>query len=126
MKWTITATIIAILLVGGAFALTSRPVPDAVPVDNVSIADGKQIIEIRARGGYQPRKSIAQAGLPTIIRFDATGTFDCSSAVRIPSLGLSKNLPSTGTTDIDIGTNLPGTLKGSCGMGMYPFEVEFI
>lgn len=93
--------------------------------NNVSIVDGKQIIEISAKGGYQPRKSIAKAGIPTIIRFDTKGTFDCSSAVRIPSMNISKNLPQTGTTDIDIGTQKVATLQGTCGMGMYPFEVEF-
>lgn len=93
--------------------------------NNVSVVDGKQIIEISAKGGYQPRKSIAKAGIPTIIRFDTKGTFDCSSSVRIPSMNISKNLPQTGSTDIDIGDSKLGTLKGSCGMGMYPFEVEF-
>jgi plastocyanin domain-containing protein len=96
-----------------------------VNANNVSIVDGKQIIEINARGGYQPRKSIAKAGIPTVIRFNTRGTFDCSSSVRIPSLGISKSLPQTGLTDIDIGSGKLGTLQGSCGMGMYPFEIDF-
>lgn len=94
-------------------------------IQNVSMVDGVQIIEINARGGYQPQRSIAKAGVPTIIRFVTSGTFDCSSAVRIPSMNISKMLPQTGMTDIDIGTQLVGTLDGSCGMGMYPFEVDF-
>ncbi len=96
-----------------------------VNANNVTIVDGKQIIEINAKGGYQPRKSIAKAGIPTIIRFNTKGTFDCSSSVRIPSMNISKLLPQTGSTDIDIGSGKLGTLQGSCGMGMYPFEVEF-
>lgn len=68
---------------------------------------------------------MAKAGIPTIIRFDTKGTFDCSSAVRIPSMDISKNLPQTGSTDIDIGVPQVATLQGTCGMGMYPFEVEF-
>jgi len=94
-------------------------------VNNVSIVDGKQIIEINAKGGYTPRKSIAKAGVPTILRFNTKGTFDCSSSIRIPSMNIFKNLPQSGTTDIDLGTNKTGTLGGSCGMGMYPFEIEF-
>jgi len=97
----------------------------AAGVNNVTIVDGKQIVEINAKGGYQPRKSIAKEGIPTIIRFNTKGTFDCSSAVRIPSMNISKSLPQTGTTDIDIGSGQLGTLQGSCGMGMYPFEIEF-
>jgi plastocyanin domain-containing protein len=73
-------------------------------VNNVSVVDGKQFIEISAKGGYLPRKSVAQAGIPTIIRFKTRGTFDCSSSIRIPSMNISKVLPNTGSTDIDLGT----------------------
>ncbi len=96
-----------------------------IPVNNVSIVDGKQIIEIKAKGGYTPRKSLAQAGIPTILRINTSGTFDCSSSIRIPSMNIQRNLPQSGITDIDIGTNQPGILPGSCGMGMYPFQIEF-
>lgn len=127
MKAAIISVVVAVVLIGGAFVITrsdGETGPAANP-NNVSIVDGKQIIEISARGGYQPRKSIAKAGIPTIIRFNTKGTFDCSSAVRIPSLNISKSLPQSGSTDIDIGTQKVVTLRGSCGMGMYPFEVEF-
>jgi len=96
-----------------------------IPADNVSIENGVQIIEIQAKGGYLPRVSVARAGIPTIIRFNTKGTFDCSSSVRIPSMNIFKNLPQSGTTDVDLGTQPAGTLQGTCGMGMYPFEVEF-
>lgn len=117
----------SVLLVGGAFVLNQKTnnVDEIVHVDNVSIIDGLQIIEISARGGYFPRKTQAKAGIPTVIRFNTQGTFDCSSSVRIPSMNISKILPQTGLTDIDIGSGEIGTLKGSCGMGMYPFEIEF-
>ena len=87
--------------------------------------DGKQIIEMTAKGGYEPNKSVAKAGVPTILRFDTNGTFDCSSSVRIPSLNISQNLPISGKTDIDIGVQKVGNFQGTCGMGMYPFEVKF-
>lgn len=127
MKATTISIIAAVVLIGGAFMLTRNTggTEQVVNANNVTIVDGKQIIEISAKGGYQPRKSIAKAGIPTIIRFDTKGTFDCSSSVRIPSMNISKNLPQTGSTDIDIGTQQVATLQGTCGMGMYPFEVEF-
>jgi plastocyanin domain-containing protein len=127
MKATTISIIIALVLIVGAFMLTrsSDDTRGIANANNVSIVDGKQIIEISAKGGYQPRKSTAKAGIPTIIRFNTEGTFDCSSAVRIPSLNISESLPLSGMTDIDIGSDQLGTLKGSCGMGMYPFEVEF-
>ncbi|OHA17728.1 MAG: hypothetical protein A2664_03900 [Candidatus Taylorbacteria bacterium RIFCSPHIGHO2_01_FULL_46_22b] len=127
MKATVISVVVAIVLIGGAYILAdSNPSVEQVPnMNNVSIVDGVQIIEIKAKGGYFPRKNVAQAGIPTILRFNTSGTFDCSSSIRIPSMNISKILPQTGLTDIDIGTGKLGILKGSCGMGMYPFEVEF-
>jgi plastocyanin domain-containing protein len=95
------------------------------PVNNVSIKDGKQVIEILAKGGYSPRQSIAKAGIPTVIKFKTSGTYDCSSALRIPSLNISKNLPGSGETEIEIGSQAVGKLAGTCSMGMYFFEIDF-
>ncbi|OHA19926.1 MAG: hypothetical protein A2836_00180 [Candidatus Taylorbacteria bacterium RIFCSPHIGHO2_01_FULL_45_63] len=126
MKATVVSIAVALALIGGAFALTKiGGTGEVANANNVTIVDGKQIIEIRAKGGYQPRKSVAKAGIPTILRFDTRGTFDCSSSVRIPSMNISKILPQTGSTDIDIGSPAVSALQGSCGMGMYPFEVDF-
>ena len=117
----------AVVLIGGAFMLTkgNSQADTQTTANNVTVVDGKQIITISAKGGYQPRKSVAKAGMPTIIRFDTNGTFDCSSSVRIPSMNISKILPQTGSTNIDIGMQQVANLQGTCGMGMYPFEVEF-
>ena len=94
MKATVISIIIAIVLIGGAFMLAnnSGSAGSTANANNVSIVDGKQIIEITARGGYQPRNSVAKAGVPTIIRFATNGTFDCSSSIRIPSLNIFKSL----------------------------------
>ena len=127
MNKTVLAIIIGVVIIGGAllFVVKGSPKVADAPANNVSVVDGKQIIEISAKGGYQPRKSIAKAGIPTIIRFDTKGTFDCSSSVRIPSMNISQVLPQTGSTDINVGTQKVATLQGTCGMGMYPFEVDF-
>jgi plastocyanin domain-containing protein len=132
MKGIIISILIVVGIIGGAIWLSpkksvsnnSNPV-STQGVDNVRIENGQQIIELNAKGGYQPRKSVAKAGLPTVIRFKTNGTFDCSASVRIPSLNISKFLPQNGSTDIDIGTPVAGLFRGSCGMGMYPFEVDF-
>lgn len=127
MKSIIISITIAVVLIGGSIILVKGNDKNAqlANANNVSVVDGKQIVEIKARGGYQPRKSIAKAGIPTIIRFDARGTFDCSASLRIPSLKISKMLNQSNTTDIDIGTQQISTLQGTCGMGMYPFEIVF-
>ncbi len=120
------ALIITTVLIGGALILTlNKPSAQNEPAaNNVSIVDGQQIIDITAKGGYTPRTSTAKAGIPTILRFHTSGTFDCSSYIRIPSMGLSKNLPSTGTVDVPVDAKA-GALIGMCGMGMYPFQVNF-
>ena len=120
----VTVLVGVVLLGGGFFLLQQKPVP-GVAANNVSIVDGKQIIEITAKGGYLPRNTIAKADVSTVLRFNTKGTFDCSSVVRIPSMDITKNLPPSGVTDIDIGTQKVATLQGTCGMGMYPFEVTF-
>ncbi|HXK38433.1 MAG TPA: hypothetical protein VJ579_05200 [Candidatus Paceibacterota bacterium] len=93
---------------------------------NVFEEGGKQIIEITARGGYAPRNSIAKAGVPTIIRMKTSGTFDCSSALSIPSLAIRLNLPPSGVKDIEIPAQKAGSkLAATCSMGMYNFDIQF-
>lgn len=110
------------LIFGGRSGVEQKSVEPSG--NNVTTVDGKQIIEIQAKGGYLPRVTTAQSGIPTTLRINTSGTFDCSSAIRIPSLKVSKNLPATGVTDIDLGTLAPGTIAGNCSMGMYPFEIQ--
>ena len=127
MKLTIISIFIAVALIGGMiiFSGNNPSTTNNISANNVSIVDGKQIIEIGVKGGYNPTKSSAKAGMPTIIRFVTNGTFDCSSSIRIPSMSITKILPQTGTTDIDIGTSQLGTFSGTCGMGMYRFQIDF-
>lgn len=91
----------------------------------VEMVDGKQIIQIKAKGGYFPMKVTAKAGMPTTLRVTTKGTFDCSASIRVPSMDISEALPPTGETDIDLGIPKSGKLAGTCGMGMYPFEIDF-
>ncbi len=129
MKIFFGAMVIAVLALGGYIVsnLSNQEASQAessTSGSNVSVVDGTQIITLSAKGGYQPKRSVAVAGLPTILRVNTNGTFDCSSALRIPSLKVSENLPMNGTTDIKLGTLSAGTIPGNCGMGMYPFEIQ--
>lgn len=133
MKNILTSILVAATLIGGAIVLnrqdgTNQELEDSENIteqNNVKIENGIQIVDIRARGGYQPRRSQAKAGIPTILRFDSKGTFDCSASVRIPSKKISRSLDFSGSTDIDIGIPEVGIMQGSCSMGMYPFEIDF-
>jgi plastocyanin domain-containing protein len=117
--------VIAGAAVAGLIFFSGRGSGEEVAANNVRIVDGIQIVEITTKGGYRPRVSQAQAGIPTVIRFKTNGTFDCSIALRIPSENVSMYLPQTGNTDIDVGLPSVGSLQGMCSMGMYRFSVEF-
>ncbi len=95
------------------------------PIKNVEIRDGVQYITIDARGGYSPNISMAQANIPTKLVVETNGTYDCSAALVIRSIGYQKILPQTGQEIIDLGTPEVGTLQGLCSMGMYNFSVNF-
>lgn len=104
----------------------STSLPGANAQSNVSTKDGKQLIQIRAKGGYAPKKTIARAGQPTLLEIETKSTYDCSSAISIPSLNYQANLPPSGITQVEVPPQPAGTiLKGVCAMGMYSFAVNF-
>ena len=93
---------------------------------NVRVEDGRQIIEIMAKGGYTPEFTQAEAGMPTVIRIVTSDTFDCTSFVAIPTLDYRGRMPLSGSTDIQLEAQVPGaTVTGLCGMAMYRFDIEF-
>ncbi len=128
MKPTIIAIIIGSALVVGAIILSKGGVAptDSPPVSNVTIEDGKQIVTISAKGGYSPKVSEAKADMPTTLRIETRGTFDCSSVLTIPSMNYEKNLPPSGITEVELPPQKAGSaFEGLCGMGMYKFEIAF-
>jgi plastocyanin domain-containing protein len=118
-------TIAAILFFGNSQKTTLAPAAMSSQ-GSVVTTEGKQVIEISAKGGYLPRTIAAKAGTPTVLKMKTSGTFDCSSALVIPSLGYRANLPSSGETLIEVPSQKAGsTLRGVCAMGMYSFEISF-
>ena len=94
-------------------------------IQKVEIRDGVQYVTINARGGYSPKVSQAKANVPTKLIVKTNGTYDCSLALVIRSIGYQKILSQTGEEIIDLGTPQTGTLQGICSMGMYSFVVNF-
>ncbi|MDO8569427.1 MAG: hypothetical protein Q7R89_01420 [bacterium] len=95
-------------------------------IQNSEIKDGIQYITVNAKGGYSPRVSEALAGIPTKLIIKTDGTYDCSAALVIRSVGFQKILAQTGEEVINIGIPKVGqSLQGVCGMGMYSFKIEF-
>lgn len=88
---------------------------------------GKQVITLTAKGGYSPKVITAESGKATLLNVKTDNTFDCSSGFTIPSLKISKNLPASGTTSIEIPSQPAGSeINGTCTMGMYNFKIKFI
>ncbi len=127
MKSELFIIILILAFIGGAIEfLSSRIETSTLDQNNVSIVEGKQIIEINAKGGYAPRTSNAQANIPTTLKISTLGTFDCSSSLVIPSIGYRANLPPSGETLVELPPQAQGsTLRGVCGMGMYSFSIGF-
>ena len=127
-KLAIIVLILGVVVAGAVMLSTGRESKQAVvpSASNVSVMDGTQVVDIAVKGGYAPKVTSAKANMPTKLRMKTEGTFDCSSGVTIPSLGIRQILPSTGTTDIEIPAQKAGTtLAGVCSMGMYNFSVNF-
>jgi hypothetical protein len=40
-------------------------------------------------------------------------------------MNIEQLLPASGSIDIDLGVQQAGVLHGTCGMGMYPFSINF-
>ena len=90
-------------------------------------SDGSQFVELKAKNGFSPKLSTIAANKPATLKVNTEGTFDCSSTISIPSLGINQSLPSTGSTSFNIPALTAGTeLDGTCSMGMYSFSIKAV
>jgi plastocyanin domain-containing protein len=121
------SVIVAALLISNKPANSNNnTTPFIASSTSVSNEGDKQIVNVTAKGGYSPARIQASANKDTILRIKTNSTFDCSAALSIPSLGVNKMLPPTGSTDFEIGSQKAGTqLNGTCAMGMYNFSIYF-
>ncbi|MEY4722798.1 MAG: hypothetical protein RLZZ324_311 [Candidatus Parcubacteria bacterium] len=128
MSGIITSVVLVLGVVGLVWMLASaggaRNDGGGAAAGNVTMENGTQVVRINVRGGYQPALSEVKTGIPTVLRFETQSAYDCSTSIRIPSLGIAKNLPLTGVTDVPVGSLSAGTLHGTCGMGMYRFDID--
>lgn len=121
----ICAVIVGLLIVSVFVRGGNGTVQDG-SVGPVVMENGVQIITIAAKGGFSPQSIEAQSGVPTELRVMTNGTYDCSSTLIIPALGYDETLQPTGTETITISAEqAQGSLAGTCGMGMYNFEIAF-
>ena len=131
MKYFIIILVIAVIVIGGVLVFGKKDSKTNTSFNtqdgsNVQTIDGKQVIQIEAKGGYSPKKTIAKADMPTVLEIKTNGTIDCSTSLNIQDIGYRGSLKPTGIEKIDIKPQSKGTvLKGICSMGMYSFQIQF-
>lgn len=87
---------------------------------SAQVVDGVQEITINAtERGYTPNRFTAESGQPIRLWLVTDGTYGCSRAFTIPSLGIMKILSETGRVAIDVPPQRSGPLYFTCSMGMY-------
>lgn len=85
-----------------------------------SLTNGYQEVEITASNrGYASNVKSLKAGVPVRLKVTTQNTQSCARDFAIPSLGINKLLPITGTEIIEFTPQKSGILTYSCGMGMY-------
>ncbi len=127
MKQLLISGILVILFsIGGITLLLNKSQDAPSAASNITTVDGKQVIDITAKGGYAPKTTQAKADIPTQLKVSTNGTYDCSSGLRIPTLSYAGTLPASGETLIDIPPQKAGSkIDATCVMGMYNFSVAF-
>lgn len=123
--------LVVIVIIGIGVYLVTRggggeDYKDAEIASSTITEDGKQILNLKAKNGYSPSTITASANQVSVLKIQTSNTYDCSTIMRIPSLGVGRTLPPNGTTSIEIPSQKSGTeLRGTCGMGMYYFTIKF-
>ena len=88
--------------------------------------DGRQVVEVTVRRGYQPDSILARAGLPLRIVFRREDDDACSERVVFSAPRLERHLAPAGTTTIDLPAQPPGEIRFTCGMGRYRGHIELV
>jgi plastocyanin domain-containing protein len=89
--------------------------------------NNQQIIQLTAKNGFSPKITRAKANIFTTLKVSTDNTFDCSSVINISELSISKTLPSSGITELDLPPQNPGkTITGFCSSSLNTFLITFI
>lgn len=82
------------------------------------IENGIQIVEMTQAYGYKPNHLNIKNDVPVKWIINSTNAYHCSSYLVVPGLGISRALKE-GSNVIEFTPTKAGTIKFTCGMGMY-------
>lgn len=109
--------------------LTSGLLPSSnlssAPASASAISNGQITLNVKS-DGYYPRILNAPAGKTLTLNLITDQTYSCARDFVIPSMNFYKLLPATGTAQVTIPPQAPGTkLFFTCSMGMYTGQIVF-
>jgi plastocyanin domain-containing protein len=126
-------SILCVSLVVGTIVIFSKSSSNAaetkgvISSEYVQLSSSNQIVSVTAKNGFSPSKVNAKADTPTILKVKTDRTYDCSNVINIPSLGISRSLPVSGITEIEIPPQSAGqTINATCSLGQYFLQVQFV
>lgn len=91
---------------------------------DIPITQSSQIL-ISAQG-YTPSYIRVKKDEPVTLTLKSVNAFNCASAFRIPSLGISRNLTPNDTQTITFTPKQPGKIQFNCSMGMYLGTIDVV
>ncbi len=95
--------------------------------NTADVTSGVQEVTIYANSNsYKSDTTQLTKGVPVKLTIKTQNTKGCSRAFVIPSLGISKILPETGSETVEFTPTEEGSLTYSCSMGMYYGSFEII
>lgn len=98
--------------------------PGGGDVANASAAVQEARIDVTT-GAFVPSRIVVRPGVPTRLTLVTNGTRGCIRAFVIPSLGVERMLPATGSEVVDLPPAEAGsTIPFMCSMGMYTGVIE--
>jgi sulfite exporter TauE/SafE/copper chaperone CopZ len=114
---------LAIFNLRGGINLTGWSLPawpqSQSAITTTTITDGVQIVRMEQYGyGYRPSSFIIKRGIPVQWIINSTESRSCASSIRVPSLGIARNLNS-GENIIEFTPQTTGLIRFTCSMGMY-------
>lgn len=113
---------LANLVSASGFGLPSYFSPDQAgpkAINSAPIRDGEQLVYTeQLADGYQPGNAVIRKGIPVKWIVNSKESYTCASSIRMPAFGIAQSLR-LGENIIRFTPDRTGTVRFTCGMGMY-------